>query len=195
MCLLNGRVTPERDNFTSITKHGMSVIDYWITGYESLETVKCCEVIPVSDFVENIGLETGPKLSDHSLVLIRINICVDLMVDCDIPNCDITDCDMNETSQQPATEEVRSPTYEKPTKFRVGEVPSQFMDNDRIWGELEGLIDDLLKVKQNQERIDEWYSCFLHTLYGEIDRFFKQFADAPKSRKNYMKMAKPWWSD
>ena len=31
LCIVNGRVSPEKDNYTSISKRGRSVVDYILT--------------------------------------------------------------------------------------------------------------------------------------------------------------------
>ena len=44
MCILNGRVTPEFDNFTCFNRNGCSIVDYIITDYDSLNKCKKCKV-------------------------------------------------------------------------------------------------------------------------------------------------------
>ena len=141
MALINGRITPEKDDFTSFNRFGMSVIDYWITGYESVCTVETCEVIPVADYINKIGLETGPKLSDHSLIFIQIKLCADLKEE----ESDISTTDDENTGNN---------VYEKPIKYRIREIPPQFMQSENVVREFEGLIDDLLKAKLSQQEVD-----------------------------------------
>ncbi len=181
MAIGNGRVTPEKDNFTSITKKGLTVIDYWLAGYESFTCIDRCEVVPISDYVANMNLQVGPRLSDHSLLFMNIKICGD-----------VAGMDEEEDMGHISTTNCH---YEKPIKYRVREVPPQYMQSPEVLREFEGLITDLLEAKLDQQKVDGWYSNFLSTLYKEIDHFFKRFKDTPQTKKNYNMMSKPWWTD
>ena len=37
LCVINGRVTPQNDNFTFVSTHGRSVVDYIVTHHDCLE--------------------------------------------------------------------------------------------------------------------------------------------------------------
>ncbi len=54
--ILNGRVTPELDRFTSVSTEGMSAIDFRLVGYESVICCKSCQFTAISDYCENLGL-------------------------------------------------------------------------------------------------------------------------------------------
>ena len=42
MCLVNGRVTPEFDNFTCLNNRGHSVVNYCIIQSENIDMCKKC---------------------------------------------------------------------------------------------------------------------------------------------------------
>ena len=76
MCILNGRITPEKDNFTS-TGRGKAVVDYIITPIDAIINYTEVEVITAMDLVSRshipIRTETT-KLPDHSMLLCKLNL-------------------------------------------------------------------------------------------------------------------------
>ena len=72
--IINGRITPNKDNFTYITTKGKSVVDYFLSSHDSLQFCKEFEVMPSSYLVEKFGLHTVPgscKIPDHSLMILK----------------------------------------------------------------------------------------------------------------------------
>ena len=69
MCVLNGRVCPLQDKYTSISHKARAVVDYIITQHDTHDMIKEFTVITVSDFVEqhNLQLSAMPKTNLRSL--------------------------------------------------------------------------------------------------------------------------------
>ena len=61
--------------------------------------------------------------------------------------------------------------------------------------ELTWLIDELLDMRLSQETLDEWYEEFIKLNHNEMNTFYKELDNTPRSRKNYFIARKPWWSD
>ncbi len=72
--LINSRITPEYDNFTSISSKGTAVVDYVFTKYEDIANVIECKTLSVNCIIDEIRGEhpdfNPATLSDHSLILI-----------------------------------------------------------------------------------------------------------------------------
>ena len=83
--------------------------------------------------------------------------------------------------------------YQRPTRYKVDEVPHMFMNRKIV--ECEKLIDDLLLAKSSQEEIDDCYNRFVEVLHDEMGLYFKKLEDTPQAKKNLLKhVSKPWWS-
>ena len=53
-CVLNGRITPEKNDFTSVTAHkGKSVVDYFICRQSDLNMVKNMEVVDIVSLIDD----------------------------------------------------------------------------------------------------------------------------------------------
>ena len=77
-CILNGRITPEQDNFTC-TRLGKSVVDYIITPVEILNAVKEMKVELITDLIEKHEIPitvTSTKIPDHSYLSCNIEISI-----------------------------------------------------------------------------------------------------------------------
>ena len=58
-CVLNGRVTPEYDDFTSIASHkGRAVVDYFITRQCDIEAMKSLEVHSMTNLIDKLNIQS-----------------------------------------------------------------------------------------------------------------------------------------
>ena len=72
-CVINGRITPELDDYTSVAAHkGHAVVDYCLTRQSDLCAIGNMAVTGVCDIIDELGCEhlisTGSKPPDHSLL-------------------------------------------------------------------------------------------------------------------------------
>ena len=77
-CVVNGRIDPLNDDFTSAPNKGTAVVDYFLTSHDHLHNVRSFEVISMINVTDNIGIhalgKAPSKISDHSMLL--MNVCV-----------------------------------------------------------------------------------------------------------------------
>ena len=77
LCVINGRVTPERDNYTCVSGRGKSVVDYIITPHDCLGECSECEVELTNDLLEKYDcmslLSSTCKAPDHSLLTVKFS--------------------------------------------------------------------------------------------------------------------------
>ena len=74
-CLVNGRVSPLTDSYTTVSHRGKYVVDYVITRHEDISKIEHFEVISMSDFIAKHNLTIGVcnTVSDHSIIACSIN--------------------------------------------------------------------------------------------------------------------------
>ena len=78
-CILNGRITPKHNNYTSTTSYrGCSVIDYHIARVTDLNSVIKMSVISCMELVDankiNYLINDNSKLPDHNLLTMEIEL-------------------------------------------------------------------------------------------------------------------------
>ena len=66
--ILNGRITPEYNNFTFVTSRGCSVPDYLFSPIEHLHFCKTMKTLLMTDIVNQSGLVPPQTLPDHSIL-------------------------------------------------------------------------------------------------------------------------------
>ena len=67
MCIVNGRINSELQNFTSVSKKGSSVIDYMCVSNDDLKNCEKFIVHPVIKLLNELKLQTD-KVPDHSVL-------------------------------------------------------------------------------------------------------------------------------
>ena len=67
-CMLNGRITPDLDNFTCISHKGRSVVDYLFVGHESISNINQFSVLTVTDLCQSLNIQATRAMPDHSIL-------------------------------------------------------------------------------------------------------------------------------
>ncbi len=78
MCVLNGRIDPLSENFTSASPKGKEVVDYIVTPLECLENCVEFKVLLSSQIVEEKALfnliDDHYRQPDHSLLWLKFRV-------------------------------------------------------------------------------------------------------------------------
>ena len=78
LCICNGRITPESDNFTCSNSKGQSVVDYVITTQDNLTNCSKCVVYSVNYLIELFNLHcllsTTCKPPDHAVISSKFHL-------------------------------------------------------------------------------------------------------------------------
>ena len=182
--VVNGRVTTDQDDFTSVSPNGTSVVDYMLTGYESITKVETCKVLLMLPLVDKLNIGHVGRISDHSVLMMKIHT-----VDHDVY------CDANQNPPLIESHVHIDEPSDKPPRFKINKMPTEFMTSEGVSVKLHDLIDQLMLHQMQQKEVDQWYDHFTEVYYSEMHEFFKEVGDTPKSKKNAHLVFKPWWND
>ena len=74
MCVLNGRLNPIRDSFTSISHRGKAVVNYIAVQNDQFCHYDDFQVLTASEMLRKFNLiDQGiTRISDHSLLLVKL---------------------------------------------------------------------------------------------------------------------------
>ena len=74
-CVINGRVDPLKDGFTSVSTKGKAVVDYIITRHDALHYVRSFSVRNVSDIINELNIQdlAHGRVSEHAFLGISIS--------------------------------------------------------------------------------------------------------------------------
>ena len=116
--ILNGRVTPQNNDFTFLSPRGRSVPDYLWCSLEHLNYCKSFEVKSVSEVIESYHLVPPTNLPDHSIL---------------VGTFDISNCNFQPTLTTAHVETIdeQEPAIKKPKK-NIRKIDEQFFLSDEI---------------------------------------------------------------
>ena len=102
---MNGRITPEYDNYTFIEpSRGRSVVDYFVTSHADLQSCESFRVLTAKQLIDEHCVTDGisPKfIPDHSLLLLKVSAGFAKLNDNMVPDfstretCDVSSLDAN----------------------------------------------------------------------------------------------------
>ena len=177
MCITNGRVTPEFDDFTSVSTKGRAVVDYIAASQECVQNCVKCEVLCMRDVIERynlqglIGLSCRPP--DHSAISLSFSI--DNVID--VP-------------YDPATN-FESNTHKR---YRLKNILICFMSSAHWEYVVSELISKIENTHRHQAHLDDLYQEVCHSIFTEMDQHIK-YSDNSKPMRKKFKNFKPYWSE
>lgn len=207
MCIINGRICPLNDNFTSISTKGLAVVDYFFTRHDDIHNVSYFEVLTMSSALERLGVSgtavSPTKVSDHSMIVMEIcPYIVDCENDCTctLPPCHCTPHTRTPSSDRPSNTNrpSRPPTNTcnpLPTRFNIKNVPGDFLSSPNARQSLIEIIEKIENDRQIKESIDEVYTSICELYCNEMASYFKKRDATPLSKKKHKNTTKAWWDD
>ena len=82
-----------------------------------------------------------------------------------------------------------------PPRFRIPKVPDEFMYSGATVESCSDIIDELLRKRVDQERLDELYDKYVEVYCGEMKSFFREIQRTPKSKKALRHAPKSYWDE
>ena len=179
MVILNGRVTPNLDNYTSVSSKGVAVVDYLLATQNSIDICSKCEVRLISDVIEQYDLShllgEHCKMPDHSLVLGSF--------------------DLNPGSEFDSltTSESLNVTI-KPKRYSFRSIPNNFMNTQLFKDSLSVISSEFENANDVQSQINSVYNKFTEAIIKEMDKYLHSTSHKNNSNKHF-KNFKPFWNN
>ena len=176
MFITNGRVNG-RDEFTSVSARGKSVVDYFAVPHENIGNCISCDVQPVSAIIESCGLEPmvaeRSKAPDHSLVSLKFKL------------------NKSYVSEQNDTSAINGAASKR---YRYNTMSPEFLRSSTWLAILDLLIFRLESIDPLQSQVDVFYNEMLSKIFTEMDSHI-QYSEASKRSKKHYKNHKPFWTN
>ena len=150
-CLVNGRITPESDDFTSCASHkGLAVVDYFITRQSDLATMTKMTVAGMSKLVEQADLEhllsDRAHMPDHSLLTLSVELSLAV-------------------TERLCENTLGSKTVKKGKIFRT--VGDEYMESGMAVRLLNNMLVELASMNKQQEDMDLCYDGLVNFLLDQ----------------------------
>ena len=184
LCIVNGRVNANKDNYTFVSTRGKSVVDYFCVPHECPTFCEDFEVFTMTDIVNENNIYTLnselSKIPDHSILCGKFQCLY-------VQN---TSNMFNESSKHIDKKQLVTTDNNKQYKFE--RVPPEFMKSSMWKDTILTLTENIEKMLYSQESIDNMYTKL--TKIDEMDRYLDTKGASRKTRK-YLKFSKPYWDD
>ena len=172
--ILNGRITPEHDNFTFVSTRGRSVVDYILTPQSDLQFFDELKVMTVSDIVNSFMLtppdgESEGHLPDHSVVIARINV-----------------------HFQKEYESQHKIALTK-TFYDTQNIPVNFMNDEESLQAVGSVLSSMQNSEHIHLNIDNIYEKICDIFHNEMNK--KLLRSKNFKSKNHKRVPKPWWCE
>ena len=180
MCLTNGRLSPQLDNFTFVSSRGRSVVDYMVVPHECLQFCEFFKVDLMSDLMEKFSLSTllsdKCKVSDHSMLTLKFHHSY-----------------IERQTENIFTDKEDDMQDNNLRFYCFEEKPPNFLTSQTWRSAVTNMINKLQLLKANQRELDSIYSDLCSKLFKEMDSQLK-YTDASTKVKKKLKNSKPYWN-
>ena len=185
LCICNGRVTPEYDNFTCIEPaKGSSVVDYFLVPIDMINNCIELRVNTARNMIQKYcNLEESQfdriNIPDHSVLTMKIKIdqlhC-DNDIDVNVLG-DNTHYDMSNDNMNFDHKHIYFNRYNMNANLNC------FLDSEVARESLLSMINDIEHARNIQEDIDDIYDRFCKMYHDEMNVWFRHYNVHPSSRK------------
>jgi len=166
-CMLNGSFN--NNDYTCISATGKSVVDYICVPYENIDSISDFKIISMSSIINDIAY-IPESIPDHSLLY----------------------CDFKTSVKLETKSNIANNHDNKNTKYKVTNVPNDFLVNDEIRQKLLQTIDKIENYIKTENDIQHAYDEFENLIKDEMKNKLSTYkCNSGIKRKNY----KPYWND
>ena len=187
-CVVNGRITPEYDNFTCIRTFGKSVVDYFIIPHDCINNCSSFKVHLAKDLIEP-SIFGANGIPDHSVLELKIQLSAYGILSQSIPVRKHDSIAQNRGS----TDGTEHDRYYK--RYKMKDIPLEFLNNDTAKIALDRVIANIESCLGNQSSIDNVYEHFCQVYHNEMKKFLKMSNINPVAPKKLRHSLKPFWNE
>ena len=183
---INGRISPNKNNFTCVSTKGRSVVDYIVTTHDNLTNCTLCEVELVSDLIQKYKcislLSDTCKAPDHSMLTLKMTYSAGTMVET---------VNSNVFESGGLQHNVNVPSNDK--LYKLKNIPVTFMNSPDWRLRQRMLIDNAINCHASQYAVDELYDKIVMEVSQEMNA---QLEHRQKGGRNVnsVKHSKPYWT-
>ncbi len=185
MCIINGRICPQNDNYTRVHTTGSSVVDYACTFHDSLKNCTYFNVHLMRHLLTTLAIQTD-KIPDHSVLELHFAVHHEAALRNDTPN-------EQQATQHSVVDNDESGIYFK--RYNVRNMPIDFFNSDMARQAILQCIENIEATRALQDDIDTMYDNFCNLYYKEMDTWFKSRNINNCARKRFRNSSKPFWNE
>ena len=174
--ILNGRITPDLNDFTFVTTRGSSVPDYFFTSIDNLSHCKQVKTHLITHIINDHNLMPPAHIPDHSVLTAYFQV---------------TEKELTEDERR--FERIEN-NAEKTKKRNINKIDEKFFMSPEIQEKIRQTIDNLEEMATSQHNIDDKYEEIKKLFSDEIDKLPFKASSSNKQNKQFRK-GQSFWND
>ena len=175
--ILNGRITPELNNYTFVSTRGVSVPDYIICPVDNLINCESFKVFLMSEIINKYNLVPPQILPDHSFLVSTFAITKPFI-----------------TNQPTLSNQVRNSVPKRKPKKNLNKIDSHFFMSEETSNQV---IQTIMKLElniKNQQEIDSLWNEVKELLLKEMSKLPDLPTSSNKNNNKILKKSQPFWN-
>ena len=177
--ILNGRVTPQFNNFTFVTPRGASVPDYMICPIDNLYNCTEFKVFLMSDICNLFGLQPPRTLPDHSFLFSTFKT---------------YQSDTNNPHSSNNAQNDQIPVNKCPKK-NLRKINDQFFMSEDIFLQVQSTIERIENAINNQAEIDDLWTEIKNLFLFEMAKLPNLPTSNVKNTNKKFRKSQPFWNE
>ena len=182
--ILNGRVTPEYDNYTFVSTRGCSVPDYIFCSVENLYNCSSMKTILLSDIINSYELLPPKSIPDHSILS---GTFVTSFFEKG-KNFEHSDFRNNAVNQRQANKQMN------PQKKNLSKMTDRFMMSDEVLEQVLQAISKLENEVNTKEEINQRWTEVKQIILSEMNNLPAVSRSSFKNQNRKFRKSKPFWN-
>ena len=180
--ILNGRVTPQFNNYTFVSTRGCSVPDYLFSPVDHLEFCKEMKTLLISDVVNSLKIQPPKSLPDHSILkgtFFTSFFEKNSQASSNIPNL---------------FPHQSTNTSNRTKKKNLKKMPKDFFMSPEIRQQVLQTIDRIETAESTQQEINQLWSEIKNLFSDELDNIPSVPTSNIKKQKQLFRKSQPFWN-
>jgi exonuclease III len=187
-CVLNGRLSPENDNFTCLSTKGKSVVDYIVVPHDVFNLCHDFDVQSCESIVQNLGIQDliaeRSRCPDHALLSVTFN-----MYKC---SSDLDRGAQRDLKENGYVEDGMRHKIKR--RFDFSAIPDNFLQSNMAQNALIAVIDKLSEALLSQSDLNRTYDTLCNTIHEEMTNTIP-YKDITNKEKKQFRNFKPYWTE
>ena len=176
--IVNGRVTPEYNNYTFVSTRGVSVPDYILCPVDNLINCESFKVHLMTDIVNKFGLMPPQSLPDHSFLVSTFSVSAAMT-----------------NYQSLVSNQANNSVPKRNPKKNLSKIDSNFFMSEDINNQVLETIMRLENGLKNQQEIDRLWVEVKELFLNEMSKLPDLPTSSNKKSNKNLKKSQPFWND
>ena len=182
--ILNGRVTPQHNNYTFVSTRGCSVPDYLFCPVDHLVFCMEMKTLLISDIVNNFNIPPPKSLPDHSILKGTF-----------FTSFYGNDLEQNFPCNFPQHISVESKvSTSRPKKRNLKKMPSDFFMTADVFGQVIDTIDRIENALSSQNEINRLWTEIKCIFNDQLNKLPTLPSSSNKKQKKLYRKSQPFWN-